>query len=769
MRPAAHESGGAHRDHSVAPSPAEIAPHIVIEIAFDTDDHGREIAIVEGLDIVPREGEDARDAAIRAVAEMVETAAGVDAYGNPYCYLRARIVGDNENRSVVIHRDGRLFVSFDANDPTDHTHEVAGPAAPGGPPDHVYHPGEAAESAGARDAAGPRDAAGAHESAGVRDAAGAREVPEAREAAGSTPPPFAAGIGEAANVLLGVSGPGPQVDEQAHLPQHAEQAQLPQRAERAAKDGAGHAATHDEPGEPRPASPAGPRALLRGPTAATRSGRRARPAVPKKASRSWPGRSKKAASTRRSDVTTAAAGSPRPVAGAAGAGATAVGATVADARVAERGVAGASAAPAPVEAADPAVDRAQRRARLMELARRETEEAGRATSRVSRARRSMALIAAAAVTVVLAILLVVDKLDSPNTPAQVIAGLPVAPPPEWAAQATWSTGPLATEAGPTVGLGERVAYVTADRGVVVADIVTGDAKWRVELPDGDIAGPLSRTRLVQTDAVALHVGDRLLAWSVDDGKPVAAVDLPAGAQVTYLGAAPLVGVGPSTVAVVGSEGLIDIAVPEGAYALAARTDSSVTAAAPAGWWHLRAGRPSGAARPWENPSADSRPADSLPSIKGYAADSVIVMYPAFRDRPSEVVVHTDRAGDLRASFRGPVQGSGSAESTWIAAPGGAWGVLGRTLVDIRAGSVSDLGAWQTRMLTADHAFGLVGEQLVAATPGAAPAVLPAGTQEPETTTSDGAVIRLRGPISDDDGTLLLAEGAEAAFVVPPAK
>lgn len=642
------------RDLNSPPTPDEIPPHTIVEIAFDVDAVGNQIAVVEGVDVIPLPGEDARDAAIRAVAAMVDRAAGIDAFGRPYRYLRAKVVGDVERRSVVIHRDGRLFVSFD--DP-----------APDSVPSTLAH---------------------------------SRPQPET---------PLDGELGKAAEVLL-------------NRPTSANADPLPAATEPANASAAATATV-------QPRAPAGPRALLRGSAPSSRRERTARRA--------------------------AARGSKLPVRSG-------------DSLEAPPEPAPPTPRSRRVEASGPTVeDRAARRQRLMDEARRRTtQEQQGGTSTPRRMGRSLALIVTAAVTVVLAITLVAHQLGSGSGPGSLAAALPVSPPPGWAREATWSTGPLTADAGPVVGLNDAVAYVTTDREVVVADIATGEPRWRVTLPTGPVRGHLSRTQLAQTDALALHVGDRLLAWSVDAGKPVAAADLPTNAQVTYLGVAPLIGVGPETVAVIDSDGLTEIAVPEGAYALAARADRTVTAASAAGWWHLRAGRPAGKARPWENPGADARPADSHPSVTGYSGESIILTYPAFRNKPPEVVVHTDRASDVRASFRGPALAAGT-EVGWVASPAGTWGVLGRTLVDIRAGAVADLGAWTTQSVTADRAFGLVGEQAVETGPTVQRGVLPDDTHPPETTTPDGAVIRLRGPIVDDTGEVVLPDGSEAGFIVLP--
>lgn len=695
-----------HDDTAAPPAPEEIAPHTTIEIAFDIDSAGNEIAVVEGMDVTPRLGEDARDAAIRTVADMVDTVGGVDEFGNPYRYLRARVVGDSENRSVVIHRDGRLFVSIDGGHPM--------PAwAAAKPPDQA-------------NPADPEKAAAPQPATSMDDE-----------------------LGRAASVLVGAEPeptPSPSAPSHTTSPTTSPTASRPATRSPDATEPAGAAERAGSPvsadsttaSDSTPTS-GGPRALLRGTLPVSRRSRREGAAEnggrlrgsalrgvldPKRHRR--PGRAGKAG--------------PEKTSMAAGA---------------DGGVA--TEVPAAAE------DRAVRRQRLIEEARRSAEAPQRRAPS-----RSVALIVVAALTVVCAIVLVAEKLGVGHTPAAVAAVLPVTPPPEWAREATWSTGPLAVEAGQSVAVGDAVAYVTSGRQVVLADVVTGEPRWRLDLPTGPIRGPLSRTRLVDTDSLALHVGDRLLVWSAETGKAVAAVDLPAQAQVTYLGAAPLVGVGPDKVAVVGSRGLSEITVPEGAYALAARTDSSVTAASPAGWWHLQAERPAGPARPWENPSADVRPADSAPAIAGYTGDAILLLYPAFRGSPPEVVVHTDRAADVRASFRGPAISAGSARGSWVASPSENWGVLGRTLVNLRAGSVSDLGAWQTHTVTGDRAFGQVGGQTVTAGPDSAPAVLPDGTQPPETVTTEGAVIRLRGPVTDAAGAALLREGEEAGFVVPPA-
>ncbi len=219
------------------------------------------------------------------------------------------------------------------------------------------------------------------------------------------------------------------------------------------------------------------------------------------------------------------------------------------------------------------------------------------------------------------------------------------------------------------------------------------------------------------------------------------------AGLPFLGEAPLVGTDQRSVAVLARGRLADVAVPAKALALAARGDGTVTAAAPAGWWHLRPGVPARGPTPWE--SAQGR---LSPTIVSYWSGSVLTVVPAPRPR---LLVYADRPQDVRLAFTAPLT-SLPAQVTWRAAPGGTWGILDRVLVDLRAGRVSDLGAWTTQHITLDRALGRIGDQSVVAGPAVPRGVLRDGEGFPEDVTAAGALVR-----AEEDGDQYL-------YLLPPA-
>lgn len=641
---------------------SDIAPHPVLAIAFDRDDEGIEVAVVEGIDVYPEGCEDARDAAVRTVADMVDAVGGRDENGHSYDALLASVVGDPSRRCVVIYRDGRMYAP--TSDPSL-LRLIQGPdprraSVPGPMPEFIVAP--------------------AH-------------MPTARSEA--DPPPGDSDRG----------APDPVPDDE---PDDELEARLFEELEATLMRGAAPARPPALSGEQPPPSPASV------------------PSVDEEAS------------ARADDWNARLSGAADRLASPGGSTAHVSETEVTAPR---RGRPSASARP-----------------RVLRLRNLALSRGGR--GRLGKAAGVLTLVLLGGATWQA----LVPHMDAePGITGRVPT---IAAPPGFAAAGSWSTGPLDPEAGPTVALGDALGYVTADGVLTVADAATGGVRWRQEVGT-DVQGHLAPTRLVGTDSLAIHANGRLRAWNAADGSAVAALDLPANAEVTYLGESPLVGVGPATVAVVNHDGLANVAVPPGAHPLAAFDDRTVTAAGPDGWWHLRPEVPPGAATPWETPNPDALPADARPHVLGYIAGSIVLRYPAFLDRRPEVVVHTDSGKAVRVAFRGLSIPLGEDDSL-DAAPASSWGIHGRTLIDTRAGAVSDLGNWSTTSVTPGRGYGTVDGAPATVTPGSRPVRAPEGTDSPEAAGTAGAVVRAIGPATDPTGTEVLAQGQEAAVLVPPA-
>lgn len=335
--------------------------------------------------------------------------------------------------------------------------------------------------------------------------------------------------------------------------------------------------------------------------------------------------------------------------------------------------------------------------------------------------------------------------------------LPSTPPAEWAKTASWSSPPLHRQAGRVLVVGgDKVGLVLADRHVVLVEAATGRTVWNGRVPDAEIKGSLHSTTVDGTPSIALHVGDRLLWWVISTGEEHG-VDVPAGARVTFLGDGPLV-VAQATVAVVAKGRLSTMPLPDGATALAARADGTVTAASTAGWWHLSADRAAGAAVPWETWTAQR----ISPQVFGYASGNILVALPGTQPR---LIVYVDRDKDVRYAYSGPIllSSPGPAPTvTWRAAPNGAWGIADRTLVDLEEGSFEDLGAWQTVHVASDRALGKIGTQRVVVGPNIPRGVLTGDEGFPEDLTTSGALVRTSEKASGlADGTI------DRIYLLPP--
>ncbi len=333
---------------------------------------------------------------------------------------------------------------------------------------------------------------------------------------------------------------------------------------------------------------------------------------------------------------------------------------------------------------------------------------------------------------------------------------PSAVAPGWSRTARWVSPPVETGGGKVLALDDAIAYVTAEHRLRVVDAVSGAQRWEAELPAGAMSQELARTTIAGAPVVAAQVGDTLAWWNTADGKAAGTVQLPAGARVSYLGAAPLIGLDERTVAVVGDGALRRVTVPSGAFPLAADAAGQVSAASGRGWWHLRPGVAASAVRPWESAAPDDEAPSSRPGVVGYLGGTFLTLYPPDRSGRRHVVASTDGQA-VRVSFRGQVTDTDAKTDTtadatadamadataWWPSPSGTWGVLGRTLVDLERGSVTDLGAWRTTWITADRAYGTIDGRSIQVGPQVPRTEVGTALTIPEVVGPAGAVLRAK--------------------------
>lgn len=317
---------------------------------------------------------------------------------------------------------------------------------------------------------------------------------------------------------------------------------------------------------------------------------------------------------------------------------------------------------------------------------------------------------------------------------------PGTPPGEWGPEARWASPPLFPGTRPVVSGTDDVVFLTAERRLLTVAAADGHIRWEADLPEGEVSTPPTLTRIDGEDVITAHVGDRLLWWSREDGT-AGHLEIPGGAEVSLLGEIPLVALGGQDVMAVTGDRPTTVRIPENTTALAAHEDGQITAAGPAGWWHVMPDGSTGSTGVWENPSP------TAPTVIGYTGGFVLLVRPG---RPATLEVHADRTGDVRYVFGGPVELPGGAGTpvTWTASPSATWGILGRTLVDLRASRLSDLGAWSTRVVTADRAYGHIDGQTVIVGPAIPRGVIAPWEAIPDALATSGALVR--GPASDTD-------------------
>lgn len=338
---------------------------------------------------------------------------------------------------------------------------------------------------------------------------------------------------------------------------------------------------------------------------------------------------------------------------------------------------------------------------------------------------------------------------------------PGTPPAEWGPGVSWASPALASGVAPAVvGGGEAVALVTEDHTLLLVGAKDGAVRWRAPLPrDAEIHGPPTATHVGGADVVALHVGDRLTWWNLADGSHDG-MDVPAGAVVSLLGEIPFVNSGDQVTPVTGDHPT-PVTVPKGSTALAAHKDGQLTIAGPNGWAHLGPDGSTRSSGPWENASSPA------PTVAGYAGGFVLLVRPGSGRGPATLEAHADTTNDVRYVFGGPVLLPPGGRVTWTASPSGTWGILGRSLVDLRSGRVEDLGVWSTSSVTADRAYGHIDGQTVVVGPALARGVLAPGEAIPEALTSAGALVRGPAPGTATSGAVDPRRADDTVYLLPP--
>ncbi|RCV54659.1 hypothetical protein [Marinitenerispora sediminis] len=268
-------------------------------------------------------------------------------------------------------------------------------------------------------------------------------------------------------------------------------------------------------------------------------------------------------------------------------------------------------------------------------------------------------------------------------------------PPGFTEQAAWRLD-MAPGTRPAVAPdGSAVAFVDPDERLVVAG-PDGVERWAADLPVplGDIDQQLRIVAAGESLRVALVGDGTLWTWPLEGGDPEA-VELPAGAQVSYAGRAPLVLAGGGAFVPSGGE-LAPVPLSDGQGALAADGDAVLVASARGPWaWAAEDGEPA------EVEPAEPDGARRLDRVLTASAEHVLIRWTSADEDRVVLAVHDAQDGSVAASVA--IAPGELEDARWVA--GEAVAAYGPVVVDLTAGEARALSGFTPVTAAGDTLFG----------------------------------------------------------------
>ena len=315
------------------------------------------------------------------------------------------------------------------------------------------------------------------------------------------------------------------------------------------------------------------------------------------------------------------------------------------------------------------------------------------------------------------------------TPTATPTELPVAAPVGWSPQASWSSIPVAAvdatqhTSGP-VALSGRSVFVVTTRGggglsLTALNTHTGGQVWSQDLAGSSVTQGLVLGRIAGVPVVLVATDTTVSAWSLA-GQPLGEWPVPAAGTgdtaVMLTPAGPIIPRSQTTVSIVGLGGkLVTRALPPGGHAVAILPKDTLLVT-------------DGAGHAWRvtSPAVAGNPT-TLPAPKGWTGgttvavtDSTLIQQwtPATATTTGAVLLRATALVGLRAGWTTGSINTANAETPLLVSPSGTVGVLGSTVVDLRAGGLHALPAGWTATQAGDQVIWCTNadQQTVAASP-----------------------------------------------------
>ena len=292
-------------------------------------------------------------------------------------------------------------------------------------------------------------------------------------------------------------------------------------------------------------------------------------------------------------------------------------------------------------------------------------------------------------------------------PTATPSELPALAPDGWSTHAVWYSPTAATSSPRVIALPDTLVLGTAagpTTSITALDVATGQPRWAVPLGKTLTAGPELTT--VDGETLIAAASSDTLRLIDTAGQTRYKLALDTGAKVTITPGGVIISADNTSARIIQAGTLVARVIPAGGRPVAVLDNSLIVASPTAQWWAIT--DPATAPDPLllQAPSPDVRPIGPV----GIAGDTLLFAWAPNERPPNPTTTISGHA--IAQSMQTTVHLTATAATStiprpgeWQPSPDGTWGIYGRTVIDITAGTSTPLPRdWVTATVLNDRAW-----------------------------------------------------------------